>query len=296
MRVLVTGSSGLVGTALLRALAAQADEPIALVRRPPGPGERPWTPDRGELDPRVLDGIDAVVHLAGEGVATGRWTAARKGRIQESRLRGTRALALAIVQANPRPGVLVCASASGFYGDRGDEALTEEAPRGTGFLAELCEAWEAAARPAREAGVRTVHLRFGIILSRNGGALRTMLPAFRLGLGGRLGSGRQWAGYLSLEDALGIIRFALRSGISGPVNAAVGSVTNREFTKALGRALGRPTLLPVPAPLLRLLLGEMARELLLASTRLVPAVLQRAGFLPLHPTIDEALAAALHEE
>lgn len=294
--VLVSGASGLIGTALRASAAARGVPVRVLVRRPPaGPAEFRWDPEAGLLPPAALAGCDAVIHLAGEKVAGGRWTAARRARLRASRVRGTRLLAKAVAaaRADPKP-MLVCASATGYYGDRGDDLLGEDAGPGSGFLPELCAAWEDAAAPAAAAGARVVHLRFGVVLARGGGALPRMLPAFRWGLGGRLGSGRQWLPWLALADAVRMIEFALATpALAGPVNAVAGAVRNLDFARALGRALGRPARLPVPAPFLRLALGALASELLLASQRVVPRRLASCGFAPRHPALDEALAAAL---
>jgi uncharacterized protein (TIGR01777 family) len=279
LRAAITGSSGLVGSALRRALAAGGDEVVRLVRHESaGPGERSWDPARP--DPSVLAGCDTVIHLAGEPIAGGRWSAARKARIRDSRVAGSAALAQAIARSPTRPATLIAASAIGFYGDRGDEILTETSPAGTDFLAEVCTAWEGANFGAAAAGVRVVCLRFGIILAKEGGALKKMLPPFRLGLGGRLGSGRQYMSWVTIDDVVGMILEAARNpALAGPVNAvAPAPVTNSEFTRALGRALSRPAIFPVPAAVLRLLVGEMADALLLSSARVTPARLAAAGY------------------
>lgn len=291
MAVLVTGASGLVGRAWCARAAAGGAEVRRMVRRPPSAaGEFRWDPAGGEFDDRALDGCTAVVHLAGESVAGGRWTAGRKRRVRDSRVLGTGLLAARIAAAPAPPRVLVCASAVGYYGDRGEEELDEAAGRGAGFLAETCAEWEEAAAPAAGAGVRLVHLRYGVVLARDGGALKKMLPAFRLGLGGRLGSGRQWMPWLTLEDAVGMIDHAIAcDGLAGPVNAVAGSVRNVEFTRALGRAMRRPVVLPVPAPLLRLAFGQMAEELLLAGQRVRPRRLAETGFRPVQPELELAL-------
>jgi len=297
MRVLVTGSSGLVGSAIVDSLVADGHSVTRLVRSRADAtrGEVRWDPLSGDLDPSGLDGLDAVVHLAGESIAAGRWTAARKARIRESRVAGTRTLCDALQRLAGPPGVLVSASAVGYYGDRADEVLDEDSAPGTGFLPEVCVAWEQAAVLAAEVGVRVVRLRIGIVLSAHGGALGRMLTPFRLGLGGILGSGRQYMSWIALDDLVRVFRHAIESGeLSGAVNAvAPAPVTNREFTRALGRALSRPTWFPAPAPLLRLALGEMAEALLLASTRVVPARLEAGGFRFLHADPEGALRSVL---
>jgi uncharacterized protein (TIGR01777 family) len=297
MRVLVTGASGLVGGALVRSLLADGNEVVRLVRgrAPASPDEVEWDPDTGALDGRRLPGIDAAVHLAGESIASGRWSGAQKSRIRESRARGTSLLARTLAALATPPEVLVSASAMGFYGDRGDEPLAEGAPPGTGFLAEVCREWEAALEPAAARGIRTVPVRWGLVLSRHGGALPRMLLPFRMGVGGTLGTGRQYMSWITLEDAVGVLRHTLHSGgVAGPVNgAAPGAVTNREFTAALGRALSRPALLPVPAFAVRLLFGEMGDALLLSSARLVPARLAESGFRFRDPEIGGALRRVL---
>jgi len=244
---------------------------------------------------QALDRVDAVIHLAGESIATGRWTPAKKNRILASRVDSTRTLASAMAKLHPRPRVLVCASAIGYYGHRADETLTESSATGTGFLAEVCQAWEAAADAALQSGIRVVHLRFGMILSARGGALAKMLTPFRFGGGGIIGNGRQYWSWVTLDDVVRAILFAVeRDQLVGPVNVVSPQpVTNREFTQTLGSVLHRPTVLPMPAPVARMALGEMADELLLASTRVLPATLTRAGFQFQHPKLKEALHALL---
>jgi hypothetical protein len=296
MRVAVTGSSGLIGTALAEALGQDGHEVIPLVRRPPGPGEIRWDPQAadGGLAPGALDGVDAVVHLAGAPIAGGRWTAARKQKLRSSRVQSTQALVTAIAAAKNPPQVLLSGSAVGWYGDTGDRAVDETAPAGTGFLASLVRDWESAARPARDAGVRVVNLRSGVVLSRRGGMLGLLAPVFRAGLGARMGSGRQFISWISLTDHIAAVRFLLgQAGIDGPVNlTAPAPVTNAVFTAALARALHRPALLWVPAPALQLGAGEMSSELL-GSSRVLPRRLTEAGFAFRYPAIAAALAAEL---
>jgi uncharacterized protein (TIGR01777 family) len=291
-KVAVTGASGLVGSALVAALEDRGRRVVRLVRRnPDGDGEIRWDPAAGVLDPADLEGIGAVVHLAGENIASGPWTRERKRRIHDSRVDGTRLVAGAMAAMAEPPQTFVCASAVGYYGDRGDRVLEEDAEPGEGFLAEVCRGWEAAADPARERGVRVVHPRIGVVLSADGGALAKMLLPFKLGLGGVLGSGKQYMSWIDLDDLVAVILHAMDDGdLDGAVNAvAPEPVTNREFTRTLGRVLHRPTILPAPAFALRLLLGEMAEELFLASTRAVPARLRRHGFTFRHPQLEGAL-------
>ena len=255
----------------------------------PSPDQIVWDPGLGRIDASALEGLDAVIHLAGETIA-GRWTAAKKARIRESRVLGTRAIAGVLAALGRKPGVLVCASATGYYGDRGEEILVEDSQPGSGFLAEVVRAWEAATAPARDAGIRVVHLRSGVVLSPNGGALGGLLPVFRLGLGGRLGSGRQFMPWITLDDEVGAIVHALtRDDLRGPVNfVSPHAVMNREFTATLGRALRRPALCAVPAPMLRLALGELGGELL-ASQRVHPARLLNSGYAFRYPELETAL-------
>lgn len=294
--VAVSGSHGLIGSALVRSLEAGGHRVLRLVRSRSQAGRDDvfWNPATGEIDAAGLEGVDAVVNLAGESVAKP-WTDEVRRRIRESRVQGTRLLAEALAGLERPPGVFVCASAVGYYGDRGDERLDEDAPPGTGFLPETGREWEAAADPAREAGIRTVPLRFGIVLSGEGGMLAAVLPLFRLGAGGKLGSGKQWMSWVSLEDVVDAIRFVIGTeGIRGPVNVvAPAPVTNEEFTETLGRVLGRPTFLSVPAALLRLVPGGMGEEALLASQRVVPDRLLGAGFRFHHADLEGALRAAL---
>ena len=300
MRIAMTGSTGLVGTAAVDVLSRAGHEVVRLVRRAPAPGEKAvrWDPVRREIDAAALEGHDAVLHLAGENVGSGRWTAARKAGIRDSRVNGTRHLCDALAGLARPPKALVCASAVGYYGDRGEETLTEGSPPGAGFLAGVCREWEAASAPAARKGIRVVALRIGMVLSPKGGALPRMLPLFRAGLGGVIGSGRQYVSWVALDDLPHIVLHALeRDDLSGPVNAvAPRPVTNREFTEALGKALSRPTPLPVPAFALRLAVGrEMADALLLASARAVPRRLEESGYRFRFPELGGALRHMLIE-
>lgn len=287
----MTGASGLIGTALVAHLRADGHEVLRLVRRPAArPDEVTWDPVAGTVDLGRLSGVDAVVHLAGAGVGEHRWTAAYRQVILDSRVQGTGTIARAVAELDPAPGVLVSASAIGFYGDTGSRAVDETAPRGAGFLAEVVEAWEAAAEPARVAGVRVVHPRSGLVMARSGGAWARLLPLFRLGVGGRLGNGRQYWSYITLEDEVRALTHLLDSELAGPVNlTAPEPATNAEITKAMGAALHRPTLLPVPAIALRTVLGEFSSEVL-GSARVRPARLLADGFAFRHPDLVSAVA------
>lgn len=296
MTVLVTGSTGLVGSSLVPHLEARGHRVLRLVRTSPKDDvERRWDPETGELAPAALEGIQAMVHLAGENIASGRWNEAKKGRIRSSREDGTRLLAKGLAGLQTPPGVLVSASAIGYYSNRGDEILNEESPPGADFLAETCIAWENAARPAADAGVRTVNLRIGIVLSADGGALAKMLFPFKMGVGGVIGGGDQYMSWVSISDLTRIIVHALNvETLEGPVNAvAPAPVTNREFTKTLGGVLSRPTLFPMPAFAARLAFGEMADALLLSSTRVTPNRLQESGYDFQHPELEGALRHVL---
>lgn len=299
LSVLISGSSGLVGRAVSRLLESQGHRVTRLVRTAPpqGSGFVYWNPAAREIDRSSLEGFDAVVHLAGENVGSGRWTAQKKRLIRASRVEGTQLLSRALAALDRPPSVMACASAIGFYGDRGEEILCEESGPGRGFLPEVCVAWEEAAAPAREAGVRVVHLRLGIVLSREGGPLARLLRPFRLGLGGVIGSGRQYISWIAIDDVARVFFHALENeNLSGPVNAvAPGPVTNRELTRALGRALGRPTMLPLPGFIVRAAFGEMGEALLLSSARVVPGRLRDVGFDFRYPTIYSALDQLLSE-
>jgi uncharacterized protein (TIGR01777 family) len=281
MRVAVSGSHGLIGSALVASLEGDGHEVVRLGR---------------EFDAGMPDGLDAVVHLAGEGIGNRRWNAAHKQRVLESRTRGTTALARALAGSSTPPKVLVSGSAVGFYGDRGDDVLTEDSGPGTDFLSQVCQAWEASTKAAEDAGIRVVRIRTGIVLSGDGGALAKQLPLFRFGLGGKLGDGHQWQSWISLPDEVAAIRHCIDTdALSGPVNlTAPQPVRNAEFTKGLGHALHRPTVFTAPAPILRAALGkEMADELLLVSQRVEPTRLEGSGFRFQHPVLEQALRAVL---
>lgn len=301
MKIVVTGSSGLVGSALVRALRADGQDVLRVVRRPPrGPDELRWDPTARQLDPGGLADADAVVHLAGAGLGDRRWNAAYQQRILDSRVAGTTLIAETIaanVAAGAAPPVLLSGSAVGWYGETGDTAADETYPAGPGFLAGVVRAWESSTQAAEDAGCRVAHLRTGVVLSAAGGALRRQLPLFRLGLGGRLGSGRQWLSWISLVDEVNAIRFLLDADrVAGPVNlVSPRPVTNAAFTQALSRVLRRPALLPVPAPALRLALDGFADEGVLVSQRVTPGVLVAAGFPYAHPEIEPALRAAINQ-
>lgn len=293
MIVAVTGSTGLVGTALADSLEAAGHVVRRVVRRPARAGQHEirWDPTAGQIDTTALAGVDGVVHLAGESLAAHRWTEAFKAEIRDSRVRGTRLLCDALAGLSTKPGVLVSASAVGYYGDRGEETVDESSAPGTGFLADVCREWEAATQSARDAGIRVVNLRLGVVLSPHGGALAQMLTPFKLGVGGVIGSGRQYLSWISIDDLVSAIQFALRTeSLSGPVNAATPHpVANREFTKTLGGVLGRPTVFPMPAFAARLAFGEMADEMLLGGVRVEPRALSTAGFAFQYPELESAL-------
>lgn len=297
-RVVISGASGLLGRALREGLSAEGVSILQLVRRNAvGSGEIPWNPGASPAleDTAALEGCDGAIHLSGANVASGVWTDAFKRELIASRVDTTRTLAIQLASLEQPPRVWLVASAIGIYGDRNDELLNESSPTGSGFLADLCRQWEAATLPAEEAGIRVVHLRFGVVLSRQGGALSKMVPLFRVGLGGRLGSGRQWMSWVSIDDAVRAAIFALRTPeLQGAVNVtAPNPVTNAEFTRLLARHLHRPAVLPAPAFALRMLYGQMADEALLASERALPARLLAGGFEFKYSTLNRALAAAL---
>jgi uncharacterized protein len=293
LHVLVTGSTGFVGSALGPFLAAGGHRVARLVRTLPrrGRGEIQWGPETGFIDAARLEGLDGVVHLAGENIATGRWTAEKKAMIRDSRVDGTRLLCDALAGLKQPPKVLVCASAIGYYGDRGDELLTEESAPGTGFLAEVCREWEAATQSAEQKGIRVVRLRFGMVLSPTGGAMAKLLPPFKKGLGGVLGTGRQYVSWIALDDLVGVIAHALTTEtLQGPVNAVAPTpVTNREFTRTIGQVIGRFTILPMPAAAARLVFGELADALLLASQRVQPTRLLATEYRFQYPDLEGAL-------
>jgi uncharacterized protein len=297
MRVAITGSSGLIGSALADALLRDGNDVTRLVRRSPRqPGEIPWNPlaSDGGLDPAVFDGIDAVVHLSGAPIAGGLWTKARKLELRTSRVQSTKALVAALARAASPPSALLSGSAIGWYGDTGAREVDESAPAGTGFLADVVREWEAAAQPASQAGLRVVNLRSGVVLSGRGGMLSPLVPLFRFGFGARMGPGTQFVSWISVTDHVAAVRYLLdHADIDGPVNlTAPVPVTNAEFTAELARALRRPALLRIPAPVLRAGLGELSGELL-GSKRIVPRRLAQAGFAFRYPGIAGALAAEL---
>ena len=296
MRIGVTGSTGLVGSALLELLTANGHEVHPIVRRIPADNQIGWNPAAGQLNSSDLAGLDGIVHLAGENVAAGRWSAARKKRIFDSRVQGTKLLCSRLAELENKPSVLVCASAIGFYGERGAKAVDETAEAGSGFLADVCRQWEAACQDARDAGIRVVNLRIGVVLSPDGGALGKMLTPFKMGVGGRVGDGKQYWSWIALDDVVGAIDHALKTeSLAGPVNAvSPQAVTNAMFTHVLGKVLRRPTMFPMPSFAARLALGQMAEELLLASTRVRPTALQRSGYIFQYPDLEGALRQLLN--
>ncbi len=293
-RIAMSGASGLLGRGLAKLLRSEGHEVVPLVRRAAAAGEIPWDPMAGRLDPAALSGFDAVVHLSGENIS-GRFTDSHKRAVLESRTRSTALLSQALAQTERPPRALICASAIGYYGDRGDAPLDEESPPGEGFLADVVKAWEASADPARVAGLRVCHLRVGVVLSSEGGALRELLTPFRLGVGGRIGNGRQVWSWISYDDIVRAFRALIfEPAYVGAVNGtAPNPTTNRELTRALGKVLKRPTLLPLPAAVIRLVFGEMGETLLLEGARVVPKKLLAHGFTFLHPSLEEALRHAL---
>jgi uncharacterized protein (TIGR01777 family) len=297
MKVLVSGSHGLVGHALIRSLINDGHEVMRLVRRGRvvGSPEIEWHPNQGLIDAEHIEGFDAVVHLAGESIASGRWTDEKKRAIRESRVQGTQLLSESLARLSHPPAAYVCASAIGVYGNRGDELLTEKSSPGDDFLAEVCVAWENATKPAVAKGIRTVNARFGVILDKDGGALAKMLTPFRMGIGGRVGDGNQWMSWIILDDVVAGLRLAIeKTLLSGPVNfVAPNAVTNTEFTRVLGKTISRPTFFPVPAFGARMAFGEMADALLLSSQRVVPRCLQESGFSYQAATIEEGLRLTL---
>ncbi len=295
MDVLVTGSTGLIGTALVPALEAAGHHAIRLRRGPSAADGISWDPAAGRIDAAGLEGIDAVVHLAGAGIGDHRWTDAYKREIRASRVDGTDLLARTLAGLSRRPAAMVSGSAVGYYGDRGDEVLTEASPPGDGFLPEVCVAWEAATKPAEEAGIRVVHARTGVVLSARGGALKKQLPLFKAGLGGKLGKGHQWQSWIAIDDEVAAILHLLEHDVRGSANlTAPNPVTNAEFTTALGRVLGRPTVVPIPAFGPKLVFGsELAESLLFEGQRVQPQALEASGFAFAHPDLEGALRVLL---
>ena len=295
MKVLITGSSGMIGAALAESLVANGHEVIRLRRQKLTDDSPMWDPENGVIDLADVRDINAVVHLAGENVAKGRWNSQKKGRILHSRVMGTKLLADYFSAADYKPNIFVSASAIGVYGNRGDELVDETSEPGSGFMADVCKQWEAATASASDAGIRVAHARIGVVLSTRGGALKTMLLPFKLGLGGVIGAGKQYMSWVSLDDVVGMIQFLIaHNSLQGPVNlVAPNPVSNREFTKTLGRALHRPTIFSLPAFVARMAFGEMADELLLASTRVLPKKLIDSGYQFLNPELEEAFEQML---
>ncbi len=297
MKILISGSHGLIGKNLIPSLNADGHDIVRLVRRKPAAGEVEWHPDQGRIDAQHLEGIDVVIHFAGENIGTGRWTDQKKRSILESRIKGTSLLSETVASLSQPPSVFLTASAIGYYGDRGDELLTEKSAAGQGFLPTVCIEWEKAAKPAAEKGIRTVYMRFGIILDPNEGALSRMLTPFRLGIGGKVADGRQWMSWIALSDVINGIKFLIADkALDGPVNLVTPNpVTNAEFTKTLGRVLSRPTIFPIPAFAARLAFGEMGDALLLSSQRVEPSVLKDRGFQFKWPALEPALKNLLQD-
>jgi len=299
MKLLISGSHGLVGKALVKSLEAEGHEIFRLVRHAPASdSEIEWSPDRYSIALARLEGFDAAVHLAGEGIASGRWDEEKKRKIRESRVKGTKLLSDALANLARPPKTLISASAIGYYGNRGDELLTEASQPGDDFLAGVCVEWENATAHAAEKGIRVVNTRFGVILDSQGGALAKMLTPFRMGVGGKVGSGKQWMSWIALDDVIGAIEYVLASEtVKGPVNfVAPNPVRNAEFTKTLGRVLSRPTIFPIPAFGARLVFGEMADALLLSSQRVEPAELKNVGYQFRHPRLKGELNSILVKE
>jgi hypothetical protein len=299
MKVLIAGATGLVGTALKRSFSKKGIDVTDLVRTAPKVGlpEVEWHPNKGEIDRAALEGFDAVINLAGESIAEGRWTEEKKKRIRDSRIQGTKLLSETLATLSTPPRVFLCASATGFYGSRGDEILDEDSAPGKGFLADVCREWEEATRAASNAGIRVVNLRFGPIFSAEGGMLSKVLTPFKLGVGGKVGSGKQYVSWVAMDDVVGTVNFALdHEELSGPVNVvAPEAVTNQEFTKTLGKVLSRPTFFAVPEFAARLAFGEMADEMLLASQRVVPKRLKDAVYQFRYPELERALHHVIEE-
>ena len=295
MKIVISGASGLIGTQLVAKLSQGGHEVIRLVRRSPKSGEIQWNPKSGTLDAAALEGADAVIHLSGAGIGDKRWTAGYRKEILDSRTDTTALLAKTIASLSRKPSVFLSGSAIGIYGARNDEQLTEVSTHGTGFLAEVCEQWEAAAKPAVDAGVRTVYLRTGIVLSPKGGALKKLLPLFKLGVGGKFGNGKQWQSWISIDDEIGAIEHLLTANVSGAVNlTAPNPVTNAEFTKVLASVLKRPAIVPVPTFAPKIVLGgELADALLFTGQRVIPAALNASGYSFKHSTLESALRSLL---
>jgi uncharacterized protein (TIGR01777 family) len=295
MKIVISGASGLIGTQLVAKLSNSGHEVIRLVRRSPKSGEIQWNPKSGSLDAAALEGADAVIHLSGAGIGDKRWSDAYRKEILDSRTTTTALLATTIASLSRKPSVFLSGSAIGIYGARNDEQLTEVSTHGTGFLADVCKQWEAAAKPAVDAGVRTVYLRTGIVLTPKGGALKKLLPLFRLGLGGKFGNGKQWQSWISIDDEIGAIEHLLTANVSGAVNlTAPNPVTNAEFTKVLASILKRPAIVPVPSFAPKIVLGgELADALLFTGQRVIPAALNASGYSFKHTTLESALRSLL---
>jgi uncharacterized protein (TIGR01777 family) len=295
MKIVISGASGLIGTQLVAKLSNSGHEVIRLVRRSPKSGEIQWNPKSGSLDAAALEGADAVIHLSGAGIGDKRWSDAYRKEILDSRTTTTALLATTIASLSRKPSVFLSGSAIGIYGARNDEQLTEVSTHGTGFLADVCKQWEAAAKPAVDAGVRTVYLRTGIVLTPKGGALKKLLPLFRLGLGGKFGNGKQWQSWISIDDEIGAIEHLLTANVSGAVNlTAPNPVTNAEFTKVLASILKRPAIVPVPSFAPKIVLGgELADALLFTGQRVIPAALNASGYSFKHSTLESALRSLL---
>ena len=297
MKIIISGASGLIGKPLVKKLSLSGHEVVQLVRRTPNSNESRWNPATGQIDASVIDGADAVIHLSGAGIGDRRWTTKYKQELVESRTKSTSLLASTIANSAKKPSVFLSGSAIGIYGPRGDEELTEQSSNGSSFLADICKQWEAAAKPAVDAGVRTVYLRTGIVLTPLGGALKKQLPLFKLGLGGKFGDGRAWQSWISLDDELAAIEHLLTAKVSGAVNlTAPNPVTNADFTTTLARTIKRLAILPIPKFGPQLLLGaELADALLFTGQRVMPAELLKSGFVFKHSTIEVALRALLNK-
>jgi uncharacterized protein (TIGR01777 family) len=295
MKIVISGASGLIGTQLVAQLSRSGHEIVRLVRRSPKAGEIQWNPKSGTLDTAALEGTDAVIHLSGAGIGDKRWTNGYRKEILDSRTATTALLANTMASLSRKPSVFLSGSAIGIYGARNDEQLTEVSTHGTGFLAEVCEQWEAAAQPAVDAGIRTVYLRTGIVLSPKGGALKKLLPLFKLGVGGKFGNGKQWQSWISIDDEIGAIEHLLTANVSGAVNlTAPNPVTNAEFTKVLASVLKRPAIVPVPTFAPKILLGgELADALLFTGQRVIPAALNASGYNFKHSTLESAFRSLL---